>query len=351
MKKIIIICLLALSICGCTHKTSGNETSIEKSKEKLYQVYVEDYDYSQQKINYWSYNSGIDYITFGPKENNTCSLIMKLSGYTYVGNKCEYTIKPREIEINYIYTAFYDGQKLGDDFVSKITGTFPINLKTITINFESQEFELNNIVYKDLKYEKGYKEILVRESDGEVFNLNGKAINGTCSAPDDDCYGNYDYEQINLSDYEIILSDVKIDENRIPILNYGNSTVNEQENAKETKESITYDNNGDDDEIVTRKIENIPVKITNLNSNYLAIAQNENGTNTSVIVRGKRGILRNITGNSDECNKDNCITAEIDLAGYTSGYYDIPVVFKTENRDIEIIDDEQVFVKVLVRSR
>ena len=92
-------------------------------------------------------------------------------------------------------------------------------------------------------------------------------------------------------------------------------------------------------------------QIINLNSNYLAIAQNENGTNTSVIVRGKRGILRNITGNSDECNKDNCITAEIDLAGYTSGYYDIPVVFKTENRDIEIIDDEQVFVKVLVRSR
>ncbi len=62
-------------------------------------------------------------------------------------------------------------------------------------------------------------------------------------------------------------------------------------------------------------------------------------------------LLDNITVNDEECNKDNCITAEIDLGGYTSGYYDIPVVFKIGNSDIEILNDAPVFVKVLVRNR
>lgn len=216
MKKLVIICLIILSICGCMSKTKSNETNkVENSKEKLYQVYVEDYDYSGQAYG-WNYNDGNNSISFMPHsyDENGCLLSIKLDGVTYMG-ECKYNLTTSNLEIDYKYNAFYNGVQIDSNKMIKINGTFPINLKTITINFNSQEFELINNVYNDLKNIKGYNEIFVRESDDKVFNLNGKAIDGTCSK--DDCNGNYDYEQINLDDYEILLVDVKLDEDRIPV--------------------------------------------------------------------------------------------------------------------------------------
>ena len=68
---------------------------------------------------------------------------------------------------------------------------------------------------------------------------------------------------------------------------------------------------------ISKEINDITIETINLNQSYKAAAIGENSSKTSIIVKGTKGVVEAIDA--------SMITAQVDLAGYSEGEYEVPI--------------------------
>lgn len=92
---------------------------------------------------------------------------------------------------------------------------------------------------------------------------------------------------------------------------------------------------------IKTKTFNVPISVTNLNSNLIVSLSNSSKTNAEVTVMGSEEVLNSIN--------DSDINAYIDLSGYNVGEYEVPIKVKINNEFVTYKIDQQT-IKVNISN-